>query len=277
MNAETRAAYRETDNALAKAEQLKMRDAGASLPDAGGEFENWIGTFEGLNAASDGKYMLFIRLSEYVTLETNKGSDAEAVELTMIDKGSALQPQLASLKEGDLVRIWGRVLREGSVSEQGKMNAPEYVTKFYWVEHATAEAESQSDYAESRAAMIGTARAEYEAKVAHAKDLENSKSVACKSSASCIGATISAEAEGPCKRLIEASVKYDVKWTGGWLDSLFTRAKWVDQKGELIMLLGDSAQFQNGFGNYIRGRYVCVYDIRAKKPISVDMEPGRLP
>ena len=42
-----------------------------------------------------------------------------------------------------------------------------------------------------------------------------------------------------------------------------------------IMLGGDEIEFQNGFGNWIRHKYICIYNPTTKRVVSAGADPGR--
>src|SRR5262245_32331722 len=78
-----------------------------------------------------------------------------------------------------------------------------------------------------------------------------------------------------CRRAIENSAKYDLRWT----DSIWGRPKFnsITTTPVQIIFLGDEAEAQNGFGNWVRVRYSCSYDLNTKTVRGASLIQGRLP
>ena len=57
---------------------------------------------------------------------------------------------------------------------------------------------------------------------------------------------------------------------------MFTRAKWKNEKSGIVILTGDSVEFQNGFGAWQTHTYSCVYDVLSKQVVNVVVEAGRI-
>jgi hypothetical protein len=77
-----------------------------------------------------------------------------------------------------------------------------------------------------------------------------------------------------CKKAIADMAKYDIKWTDR------TEFQYVNKYARMdgyVLLSGDNAQAQNGFGNWIRVNYKCLYDPTSKRVIEATMNNGRLP
>jgi hypothetical protein len=80
------------------------------------------------------------------------------------------------------------------------------------------------------------------------------------------------DARVACKRAVERQAKYDLRWTS-WLSD-FQVAR--DPRNGHIVLVGDEAQAQNGFGAWVRMSYGCSYDPRSKRLLEAYLQPGRL-
>ena len=50
----------------------------------------------------------------------------------------------------------------------------------------------------------------------------------------------------------------DLRWTNRWFESKFDR--WMTRRFAVITSLGDHAEWQNKFGNWVRVRYFCKYN-----------------
>lgn len=99
---------------------------------------------------------------------------------------------------------------------------------------------------------------------------------ACKTDAVCMGRKVGHDAEGPCKRAVEALARYEFKWTNGFGERRFTRFAWADDEHRLLLFQGDAIQFQNGFGAYQHHVYECVFDPASKRVVTAEASPGRL-
>jgi len=75
-----------------------------------------------------------------------------------------------------------------------------------------------------------------------------------------------------CGVAVEQLARVDFKWTS-WMGRF--RGNPSNVGDGTIMFSGDEIEMQNGFGNWIRHKYVCVYDPIAKKVVDVGAEPGR--
>jgi len=81
-----------------------------------------------------------------------------------------------------------------------------------------------------------------------------------------------ADAKVRCAVAVENLARYNFKWVDGFWGNRWPHV--TDVKAG-VLLQGDSIEIQNGFGNYIRHKYRCLYDPDTKKAIA-DAEPGRL-
>jgi hypothetical protein len=81
-------------------------------------------------------------------------------------------------------------------------------------------------------------------------------------------------ASPPCERSVKNAAQYDLRWTTWGLVFSHSRRNGIDPT---IKLIGDMAEAQNGFGNWVRVNYTCTFDLNTKTVINVTMERGRLP
>jgi hypothetical protein len=110
---------------------------------------------------------------------------------------------------------------------------------------------------------------------------ENSKEAeagCAKDDLQCQGDQAIAAAGVYCKDPIERLAKYSVRWTDdGAFDSKFSRFRWADKAAGNITMVGDKAEFQNGFGAYTPVTYECDLAADGKTVLDVRVHEGRLP
>jgi hypothetical protein len=86
------------------------------------------------------------------------------------------------------------------------------------------------------------------------------------------------DALSPCSRAIEKSAKYDLRWSSSFLVMLrFSHYSTYRQRDGTLILSGDDAEAQNGFGNWVRIHYSCSFDPETKTVSNVTMDSGKLP
>jgi hypothetical protein len=84
------------------------------------------------------------------------------------------------------------------------------------------------------------------------------------------------EARPKCQSAVESLAKYDFRWVHDFGRDEFY---WVSDQlpkisDEIITVAGEQVEFQNGFGGWVRHRYVCSYSRKTKEATA---EPGRFP
>ncbi|MDO9571163.1 MAG: zinc ribbon domain-containing protein [Hydrogenophaga sp.] len=106
------------------------------------------------------------------------------------------------------------------------------------------------------------------AKAAHAE---------CQKSLPCIGEKLVISAGYKCPAQIEKLASHSVKWVDGTLEPKFSRYRWSGSQLDVVTLLGDKAQFQNGFGAYTNVIYECDMSIGEEPTVlGVRVQEGRL-
>lgn len=90
----------------------------------------------------------------------------------------------------------------------------------------------------------------------------------------CIGKKFEIYAGYDCKRQVERFAKYSVKWIDKTFDAKYFR--WADKAAGTVTLIGDSVQFQNGFGAYLPVTYECDLSADGKTVLEVRVNEGRL-
>lgn len=102
------------------------------------------------------------------------------------------------------------------------------------------------------------------------------KKACAKDNLQCLGDELVFSAATLCQRPIESMAKHSVKWKDGMLEAKFSRFKWKDKNTGTITMIGDKAEFQNGFGAFTNVIYEC--DIAADKTTvkGVRVHEGRI-
>ncbi|WP_454844939.1 zinc ribbon domain-containing protein [Ralstonia thomasii] len=80
-----------------------------------------------------------------------------------------------------------------------------------------------------------------------------------------------------CKDPIERLARHSVRWTDGTFELKFSRFRWADKAAGTLTMIGDKAEFQNGFGAYTAVTYECDLAADGKTVLDVRAREGRLP
>lgn len=81
-----------------------------------------------------------------------------------------------------------------------------------------------------------------------------------------------------CKDPIEKLAKFSVRWKDpGMFETKFSRFKWQDKEAGTLTMVGDKAEFQNGFGAYSPVIYECDLAADGKTVLGARASEGRLP
>lgn len=80
-----------------------------------------------------------------------------------------------------------------------------------------------------------------------------------------------------CKDPIERLAKHSVRWKDGTFDTKFSHFRWANKEAGVITMVGDKAEFQNGFGAYTPVIYECDLAADRKTVMDVRVREGRLP
>ena len=100
--------------------------------------DNWVGTIETIDANSDGKGVLAIKIADNIQVKTWNNAFSDMSFDTLIDPNSPLFATASAMKEGQIVRFTGSFfsgrnddcLEESSLSLSGKLSEPELIFKF---------------------------------------------------------------------------------------------------------------------------------------------------
>lgn len=263
----TRDAYMNATSDAQKKAALEARESWVASHLDNGEFRAWTADVYALEQHEDGTRDLTLQIGDRVWLETKgKEADGKAAGTGIPAKG-ALADKVATLIPKERVMVWGRVLKERSVSEIGRMREPEYLTLIYWV--------SSGDDAPLSEVAFEKARDNADRRVAAARKELARKQAACRQDLQCWGKQNKPDAESACAPEIEKLAKYDFKWTNGWLESRFTKIAWADKEKGTLNFYGDAIQLQNGLGAWIRHSYACTFDPATRAVLDVRGAPGR--
>lgn len=101
--------------------------------------------------------------------------------------------------------------------------------------------------------MCGDSDAEKQAKAEEAK----AKQAECQKDLQCIGDQLVISAGFLCPKEIEKLAKNSAKWLDGTLEPKFSSFRWRSKRHDVVTLIGDKVQFQNGFGANINMIYEC--------------------
>jgi hypothetical protein len=99
---------------------------------------------------------------------------------------------------------------------------------------------------------------------------------ACNQDLQCWGERHAIDAEVRCVDRVEAIAQYAARWTDGILEPKFSRFAWQDEIASTLTYIGDTIEFQNGFGAWQPHVYECDFDPRSSFVIAVRARPGRL-
>lgn len=140
---------------------------------------------------------------------------------------------------------------------------------------AKEEAKARAE-AEVKAKMEAEAKAKIEAEAAaKAEEEAKAKAVACREEAECWYTKIEYAAKSLCKEGVERQAKYDYEWTDTWKAPAFTRVGWANKKKGTFNIAGDEVKYQNGFGAWMRMKYICTIDPE-EGLIDIAVQEGRL-
>ncbi|MES2614684.1 MAG: zinc ribbon domain-containing protein [Bdellovibrionota bacterium] len=93
----------------------------------------------------------------------------------------------------------------------------------------------------------------------------------------CLGDRAVVAAGVYCKDPVERMAKQSVRWVDGTFETKFSQVRWLDKRTGKLTLIGDRAEFQNGFGAYTPVIYECDMDSDGKTVLAVRVREGRLP
>ncbi len=110
------------------------------LRQKGGKFvKNWVGVVSKIDANSEGKGVLEIKISHDVFLRTMNNSFSDLFKDTLISPDSDLFEEVSQMEKGQLVKFSGKFfedplenncLYETSMSLDGKIKKPEFLMRF---------------------------------------------------------------------------------------------------------------------------------------------------
>lgn len=137
---------------------------------------------------------------------------------------------------------------------------------------------------EARSAQLAAQRAERSAAAAaeeqRAEDQRRAAAAqaeaSCRQDLQCWGDRHLIAAAIRCEDGIERLALYTMEWTDGILEPKFSRFRWSPLGDGILVYIGDTARFQNGFGAWQNMVYECTYDPATEQALDANARPGRL-
>lgn len=126
---------------------------------------------------------------------------------------------------------------------------------------------NQSEYNK----FIEKKKLEAEIKGKEERQKEEQEEANCNNDALCY-ASKHKNSEYECEQSVEKSAQYDFKWTDTIRAQRFGYYRWYDKDKKYVLLAGDKAQAQNGFGAYKNITYQCVFNANTGEVISVSLD-----
>lgn len=178
----------------------------------------------------------------------------------------------------DPVGYAGHLKTEAAAEEQRKEAAKIAQAKAAEAEAAAEELRKEAEKIAQAEAAEAERQQQAAQKLAEAQaaEVELKKVADCKADLQCWAEKNLIDAVVACKPVIESMAKYDYDWTDGITAPFFKKLAWHDKKKGYITYFGDEVKMQNGFGNFMRQRYACIFDATSKSVIDVTLEAGRL-
>ena len=93
----------------------------------------------------------------------------------------------------------------------------------------------------------------------------------------CLGDKLIVAAGVYCKDPIERLATHSVRWTDGTFETKFSRFRWANKEAGQVTMIGDKAEFQNGFGAFTPVIYECDFAADGETVLGVRVNEGRLP
>ena len=141
--------------------------------------------------------------------------------------------------------------------------------------HRPPDPEAQARIEAERAEQRRQAEAQRQAAEVEAQRVA-AAAAARRTDLQCWGDEHISEANIACYPLVQRLARLDYRWTDGFLGSRFDRFQWEYEEAGTLRYWGDHVEFQNGFGNWIRHQYWCIYEPHNDRARVAHAEPGRL-
>ncbi|HEY8613536.1 MAG TPA: hypothetical protein VIL69_19910 [Roseomonas sp.] len=134
---EARRAFDMAPNDMARGatRRARARALCAALPTK--TASNWIGEVALLSSTPNGKGVLYMRIGDDISLNTDNSNISEGPNRTLIDPGSSLFDVISRLTVGQKVRFSGNFLpgrddcfRESSLTQRSAMVHPDFIFRF---------------------------------------------------------------------------------------------------------------------------------------------------
>lgn len=112
----------------------------------------------------------------------------------------------------------------------------------------------------------------------HKKEASKHSAAECaKDDIQCLGDKAVVAAGVYCRNPVERLAKHSMRWTDGAFEVKFSRFRWADKSAGTLTMIGDRAEFQNGFGAYTPVIYECDLAADGKTVLDARVSEGRLP
>lgn len=95
----------------------------------------WMGVLESMGTNGDGKAYITVRLSpKLLTVSTWNNALSDYKDKTLIPQSSPVFTALAKMKPGNFIKFSGQLKRPTNLTEQGKMQEPDFLFAFSSIE-----------------------------------------------------------------------------------------------------------------------------------------------
>lgn len=108
------------------------------------DFTGWVGVVDMISTTSKGNAFISLKIGDNITIMTHNNELSDIGDNTLIPNTSPIYDVLANVRNGDLVKVSGRVLDEISITEAGGMTAPDWIIKISNAEIVTGPPEVMS-------------------------------------------------------------------------------------------------------------------------------------
>lgn len=120
---------RSTENGAVKA-QIAAEQRAYIERLLGSTVSGWVGKLATVDTTFDGRILISVDLSDHIRVMTHNSALFDADGTTLIAKSSPLYETLVDMKIGQRVRFNAKLLREMSVTDEGRTAAPDLLTVF---------------------------------------------------------------------------------------------------------------------------------------------------
>lgn len=145
-----------------------------------------------------------------------------------------------------------------------------------WIDPQAIDPAAREARAAATALQEEEALREQEARLEAEREAALRAEEECRRSIQCWGDRHFVAASVRCVRPIERLANYSMEWTDGILEPKFSHFRWSPLGDGIVVYIGDSARFQNGFGAWQNVVYECTYDPGTEQALDATARAGRL-